>query len=223
MLYFTTVILLHRPFLASSSHRQICRQAAIRTKKLLLLVETSFGFTRITYLMAYCIYTSASVLLNDVNAGDREAREGMDTLLRALRGGIATCPVLQRSLDIITNNLRPVKSAAPARASPAGQGQSNATDNMPLTAHDLTSDWLGPQHNTDMTGLFGQQDNSNTLGTNGNIPTSLLPAFLFSDGAGDSATSLFGSGLGNDPFSSLDCFPEVRMDSLSSEWFTSGL
>lgn len=70
----------------------------------MLLFEKTFGFTRITYLIAYCVYTAASVMVHDVNKGDVDAK--MMTFLRALKEGITTCPVVQRSLDIINNGLK---------------------------------------------------------------------------------------------------------------------
>ncbi|GAB1207068.1 hypothetical protein APSETT445_005775 [Aspergillus pseudonomiae] len=75
-------------------------------EKLLLLFERSFGFTRITYLMSYCIYTAASVLMQDVKKGDFDAQVKIQTFLQALRQGTRACPVVQRSLHIITNSLR---------------------------------------------------------------------------------------------------------------------
>lgn len=56
--------------------------------------------------MAYCIYTAASAMIQDVKAGDLEASTKMSTFLRALKGGVTTCPVVQRSLDIINNSLQ---------------------------------------------------------------------------------------------------------------------
>ena len=72
----------------------------------MLHLEKTFGFTRLTYLMAYCVYTAASVMMQDMKAGDFEASIRMQTFLRALRQAIETCPVVQRSLDIITNGLK---------------------------------------------------------------------------------------------------------------------
>lgn len=106
MLYHTTIILLHRPFWSTSEHHIACRTAADNLEKLLLLLEKTFGFTRITYLMSYCIYTAASVMIKDVKAGDLQANETMQTFLRALKQGIKTCPLIQRSLDIINNSLQ---------------------------------------------------------------------------------------------------------------------
>lgn len=106
LLYHTTIILLHRPFWSTSEHHIACRKAAENLEKLLLLLEKTFGFSRITYLMSYCIYTAASVMIKDAKAGDVEANWKMQTFLRALKQGIKTCPLIQRSLDIINNNLQ---------------------------------------------------------------------------------------------------------------------
>ncbi|CAK7221733.1 hypothetical protein SBRCBS47491_004627 [Sporothrix bragantina] len=106
LLYHTTIILLHRPFYASPVHHAACRQAADHLERLLLLLERTFGFRRITYLMAYCVYTGASVLVQDVKQGcDAAAAAKIQTFLRALRLGVASCPLVRRSLDIITASL----------------------------------------------------------------------------------------------------------------------
>lgn len=74
--------------------------------------------------MGYCIYTGASVMIKDVKAGDVEASNKMQTFLRALKQGTRTCPLLQRSLDIIDNSLH---SETPRFA----QANGNATaDNL---------------------------------------------------------------------------------------------
>lgn len=106
LLYYTTIILLHRPFYSTPAHHETCLKAAGSIEKLVLLLERTFGFSKITYLMAYCIYTGASVMIQDVKKGDVDANTKMQTFLNALRQGITTCPVVQRSLDIITNGMR---------------------------------------------------------------------------------------------------------------------
>ncbi|KAE8329954.1 fungal-specific transcription factor domain-containing protein [Aspergillus sergii] len=113
LLYYTTIILLHRPFYYIPAHHAACRAASDSIEKLLLLFERSFGFTRITYLMSYCIYTGASVLMQDVKKGDFDAQVKIQTFLQALRQGTTACPVVQRSLHIITNSLRADATNAP--------------------------------------------------------------------------------------------------------------
>lgn len=113
LLYYTTIILLHRPFYSLTVHHTACRNAANNIEKLLLLLETTFGFTKITYLMAYCIYTGASAMVQDVKAGDLDAKSKMTTFLRALKGGLKTCPIVQRSIEIINNGLQGGLSRVP--------------------------------------------------------------------------------------------------------------
>lgn len=45
-------------------------------------------------------------MMQDVKRGDSEANFKMMTFLKALKQGISTCPLVQRSLDIITNGLQ---------------------------------------------------------------------------------------------------------------------
>lgn len=100
------MILLHRPFYSSPIHHAACKDAAESIEKLLIFLENTFGFTRITYLMAYCVYTAASAIVQDVRSGDSIARNRMNTFLRALKGSCTTCPVVQRSIDIIMNSIK---------------------------------------------------------------------------------------------------------------------
>lgn len=45
-------------------------------------------------------------MMQDVKKGDLNASIKMQTFLQCLQQGTATCPVVQRSIDIITNGLR---------------------------------------------------------------------------------------------------------------------
>ncbi len=45
-------------------------------------------------------------MVQDVKLGDLEATRRIQTYVRALTQGVTTCPLVQRSLDIITNSLR---------------------------------------------------------------------------------------------------------------------
>lgn len=129
LLYYATIILLHRPFYSVPAHHATCRAASDSIEKLVLLLEKTFGFSRITYLMAYCIYTAASVMMQDVKKGDFEAHVKMQTFLQALRQGITTCPVVQRSLDIITNGLRSESMTVPLASCEVPTDQSTMARN----------------------------------------------------------------------------------------------
>jgi hypothetical protein len=153
LLYFATIILLHRPFYSIPAHHAACRRASDSIEKLVLLLEKTFGFTRITYIMAYCIYTGASIMMQDVKRGDVEANIKMQTFLHALRQGITTCPVVQRSLDIITNGLRSDNMAAvPALSDSQAPGESLAACNyLPAFPYrDLDIDYTGDTNSKGM-------------------------------------------------------------------------
>ena len=106
MLYFTTVILTHRPFWSIPANYQICLEASRSIEKLVVLLETTFGLENITYLTGYCIYTGASAILDDVtNSGHGSAHPVLSTFLRALNAGMKRCPLLERSLNIIIKGL----------------------------------------------------------------------------------------------------------------------
>lgn len=113
LLYFATTILLHRPFNSSAVHHAACRQAADSAEKLILLFERTHGLDRISYLSAYCVYTSASVLVQDAKAGEPLASRRMETFLRALAAGAKTCTLIRRSMDIITSSLSATDTATP--------------------------------------------------------------------------------------------------------------
>lgn len=105
MLYFASVILTHRPFWSVPVYYQVCVQASESIEKLVLLLETTFGLDNITYLMGYCIYTGASVSLEDAKKNNNSAHPSLRTFLRALNSGMRRCRLLERSLNIIIKEM----------------------------------------------------------------------------------------------------------------------
>lgn len=131
LLYYVALILLHRPFYSTPIHRASCRKAADDIEILLLLLEKTFGFSRITYLIAYCVYTGASVMIQDVKTGDLEATLKMESFLRALREGIKACPIVQRSLEIITQGLNAESTAIHANNEESVSGEGFPRNYLP--------------------------------------------------------------------------------------------
>jgi hypothetical protein len=105
MLYYASVILTHRPFWSVSQHYKTCVMAAEGIERLVLLLETTFGFGSITYLMGYCIYTGASVSLEDAKKTNNSEHPKLRTFLRALHSGMRRCRLLERSLNIIIKEI----------------------------------------------------------------------------------------------------------------------
>lgn len=106
LLYFTTVILAHRPLWSIPAYYHVCISAAQSIEKLLFLLESTFGLENITYLMGYCIYTGASAILEDAKNNDGVANVTMQTYLRAFNTGMRRCPLFERSLHIIVKGLK---------------------------------------------------------------------------------------------------------------------
>ncbi|GAB7345960.1 hypothetical protein MBLNU457_4185t2 [Dothideomycetes sp. NU457] len=106
LLHYATIILLHRPLGDLPFTKTALREASRGIEVLLLLLERSFGFTRMTYLMSYCAYTGATVAVEDLSNGLPGAVESVQTFIRALEGARrTTCPVIASSLDIIKMNI----------------------------------------------------------------------------------------------------------------------
>ncbi|ETS77652.1 hypothetical protein PFICI_09714 [Pestalotiopsis fici W106-1] len=128
LLYYATTILLHRPFNSSAVHHAACRQAADSAEKLILLQERTHGLPKLSFLSAYCIYTAASVLVQDAKAGEPVASRRINTFLRTLATPAKTCTLMQRSMDIITSSLNS-EAATPLPVTKSEQ----TSDNNPLT------------------------------------------------------------------------------------------
>src|SRR3569833_1403615 len=218
MLYYATIILLHRPFYSTPAHHAACRRASDNLEKFLLLLEKTFGFTRSTYLMAYCIYTGASALVQDVKLGDVEAARKIQTYIRALRQGVTTCPLEQRSLAIITGSLRaePAQRPPPSSYVPSGAGGRRLSED-----DDDDDEGIGDEEEAG-----GQRVVDATAGSAGGDAAgrNYLPAFPYRDmqlGAGG-PYGTEAAQLGNmdlDGVSLLDCFPENHLDHVTGEWY----
>jgi hypothetical protein len=105
MLYHTTIILLHRPFLTNTACWKACQEASRGVEQLLKLLDNTFGFQRFTYIMAYCTYTAATVVVQDMKNGRAGTTERFKMFMRALNAITVSCPGIQRSIDILTRGL----------------------------------------------------------------------------------------------------------------------
>jgi hypothetical protein len=105
MLYYASIILTHRPFWTVPQCYSICLSASQSIASLVLLLETTFGLDNITYLMGYCIYTGASVSLEDAKETNNPDHPTLRTFLRALNAGMRRCSLLERSLNIIIKKM----------------------------------------------------------------------------------------------------------------------
>jgi hypothetical protein len=69
--------------------------------------------------------------MQDARSGDLDAKTKLDTFVRALQGGIKTCPIVQRSLEIIVSNLN---AARPQESAGNSASTLQTDDQVPLPA-----------------------------------------------------------------------------------------
>lgn len=116
MLFYTTTILLHRPFRSNSRCRVICTQATTEMEHLLQLLETTLGLQHVSYLMAYCAYTAATVALLDLHDQIDGSQARLNTFLRTLYSLRTSCPGIQRSIDIVIKAMATIPPTQPLRS-----------------------------------------------------------------------------------------------------------
>ncbi|KPI44682.1 Nitrogen assimilation transcription factor nit-4 [Cyphellophora attinorum] len=158
-LYYTSRILLHRPFRHDPQCQTICREAAQEVEDLILLLEKSFGLSHCTYLMSYSAYTAATVALQDLHDGLDGAQAKINTCLRALYAVRSSCPGIQTSINIVIRNLdrRPV--APKPQVEQQQQQFSSAIDTGPTYTFDGGWDELNPSVGDFSTLAFNGLDN----------------------------------------------------------------
>ncbi|VUC20450.1 unnamed protein product [Clonostachys rosea] len=157
LLYFTTVILAHRPFWSIPSYYKVCISASQSIEALILLLESTFGLENITYLMGYCIYTGASAILEDAKRNKGPASQTLKTYLRALNAGMKTCPLLERSLQIIVKGLNryPADSSLTFSDHPQPQGVAEVdfhVNSATMNSYIPAFPYLGPDMSMDFCG-----------------------------------------------------------------------
>lgn len=189
----------------SSTHRQACRTAADSIESLISLLVTTFGVGYISYIQAYCIYTAASVLVPDANAGVSIAATRLHILLDVLRGGLTTCPVFKRSLDIINHNYVP-----PTRSQAVSE---TSVDTWP--AADTARNQFQPFTQPISAPAVPSAESTFTFGPT--APLNYMPAFpCLGMGLGGDDGPFMPSTLDSD-LNFLDCFPESNM--AAGDWF----
>ncbi|KAH7385407.1 fungal-specific transcription factor domain-containing protein [Phaeosphaeria sp. MPI-PUGE-AT-0046c] len=181
MLYFASVILTNRPFWTVPQYYNICIEASKAIEKLVVLLESTFSLDNITYLMGYCIYTGASVSLEDAKKTSNAEHPTLKTFLRALNCGMKRCRLLERSLNII---IKEMSRSFYASSLPGYEVANNELATAPSgyipafpyidpigTGEEIDFDWYFSGANTDSMNLLDcfpetQMDWSGMLGMN---------------------------------------------------------
>lgn len=108
-------------------------------------MEQHFGLDKCTYFMCYCAYTAATVAVQDTRDEVPGASHRLKTYLRALKSTKASCPGIQRSIEIIASCVRPntLEPSTTSGASKSHVGDEPVhppqlfTEDMPAFPHDI--------------------------------------------------------------------------------------
>jgi hypothetical protein len=196
-------------------------------ERLLRLLEATFGFARVTYLMAYCVYTGASALLHDVREGhDPAARRAMQTFLRALRLGVASCPLLGRSLHLIVGSL-PAEVVAGSEGLGLGLGSGSGAGRFGVGGDgdgdvEVEVEVGSPHQQRQQRQHQNQQVKREPIASvehGSALSRNYLPAFPYVDAQIDYASLGQGAGLTLEGFAQLDSFPEDHLDNITAAWY----
>src|SRR5690348_7697738 len=112
LLYHTLFILIYRPFFHQPHGRRMCVDASIVINEYLLLYMRTFDFRIMTFLVSYCIYTTATINVMEIKSteeGDAAAAAVANRLsvsLKVLEQEVKQTPGIHRSVDIIKGQLR---------------------------------------------------------------------------------------------------------------------
>ena len=124
LMYHTTLILLHRPYVVSGQARdsdaarkswKVCRSSTTTIYRLLQMYTKTFGFQHITYMNSYCTYTAATTAVYQLETSDGEPSVSdqvvwteLKFLLDILQRTSTTMPGLNRSIDIIRSRIKKI-------------------------------------------------------------------------------------------------------------------
>lgn len=124
LMYHTTLILLHRPYVVSGQARysdaarkswKVCRSATTTIYHLLQMYTKTFGFQHITYMNSYCTYTAATTAVYQLESSEGDPRVSdqvvwteLKFLLDILQRTSTTMPGLNRSIDIIRSRIKSI-------------------------------------------------------------------------------------------------------------------
>ena len=140
------LILIFRPFFGWSQHeklrghplaqraQQVCTEEASKVNEFFRQYGHTFKFQNQTYLVSYCVYTAATVDIQQIRHEDTQlaaaAANRLSTTLKMLESEARQTPGIKRSIDIIKSHLTQQQSEGKKTqksgpAIPAPQGPSN--------------------------------------------------------------------------------------------------
>ncbi|KAI9900107.1 hypothetical protein N3K66_004369 [Trichothecium roseum] len=130
LLYHTLLILLFRPFyplqtdplprnqVLADRAREVCVEEAVLVNDFFRAYGQTFNFEKQSYLISYCVYTAATIEVQQVHdrdpAASARATDRLCTILKMLETEAKQTPGIRRSVDIIKSRLKG-KGASPGQ------------------------------------------------------------------------------------------------------------
>jgi hypothetical protein len=115
------LLLIYRPFFAWSRHerlqnhplahraQQVCTEVATKVNEHFRRYGQTFNFQNQTYLVSYCVYTAATIDIQQIRHEDASlasaAATRLSTTLKMLESEARQTPGIKRSIDIIKSHL----------------------------------------------------------------------------------------------------------------------
>lgn len=171
LLYQTLHVILWRPYMKRSKHaeyaREVCMAKAQTVNELFLLYGSSFNWSKMTYLVSYCVYTAATInveaMKTSSGAEREEAVKRLAISLRILESEAQQTPGIQRSVNIIKKQLRswnpPISSiATQLDVSIPAQSQELSCTTVPFTHSPPPDSSSLPMDQASGTASFGSED-----------------------------------------------------------------
>ncbi|GAB7336650.1 hypothetical protein MBLNU13_g10334t2 [Cladosporium sp. NU13] len=136
LLYETLNLILWRPYqrilddaeLADRARRK-CVSTANTIHDMFMLYSKTFNLSRMTYLISYCVYSAATVNVDQMRSPDLQDREAaaarLGVSLKILEREARQTPGVRRSIDIIRRQLRTWTPAPGAMRNDSGSYQHN--------------------------------------------------------------------------------------------------
>ncbi|KAJ5100572.1 hypothetical protein N7456_006624 [Penicillium angulare] len=120
--------------------QQVCTEEATKVNGFFHLYERAFKFQNQTYLVSYCVYTAATIDIQQIRHEDHAiataAAKRLSTTLKMLESEAQQTPGIKRSIDIIKSHLNQwPEVAARQKTTTCSSGQPSWNSNQILASH----------------------------------------------------------------------------------------
>lgn len=158
ILFHTMLILIFRPFFGWSRHsklqdhalalraQKVCTEEASKVNEFFRQYGRTFNFQNQTYLVSYCVYTAATIDIQQIRHEDpalaTAAATRLSTTLKMLESEARQTPGIKRSIEIIKSHLTQLTEQTPGYAEPQSKAairQHSIPESVSVSEHSGSS------------------------------------------------------------------------------------